>query len=732
MAAHRRPTAGLVVLVLATLGLAAPPPQAPRLKPGARRLLRQMAAFPAPSGAERPMLGALASGLRAVAPHADPRWDSLGNLSYVFPAGAARPLDLLIVSEIDQPGFVVSRIRTDGYLRVQAVQAGPGWPRQYQRLLFANPVSILTRRGWLTAVGAGLSVHLLPTRSPGQVPGYGLDDLYVDTGAGTAAQDRAAGIRLLDPVVPLTRVLTAPGDPVWTGPALSSRAAMPALAALVDELARRGGSGLGGKSIGIAFATEGYFGHHGLMRLLQEYQPHRLVLLRPHNGGTWSVAGDARGLLRRWIAASQAMPERSAPTQLDHLLGFHRRYLLIRFPVAGLHTGAELLDTRDAARLELWIERFTLAKATASAPLANWPAIPPAAASRPGLEPEPAVIRDLQALIAVTGVSQSERPVRIALRRLLGGELPPGASMATGPAGDLIVSWGPPRAARSLLFIAHMDEIGWQVEGRLPDGQLALRPEGYGLRAFYARQAVEVHAASGAVFAGELHFLPPAPAFGAAPGLRLRWLPRLDLGLSLAQEDRLGIGLGDPVAVPKVYRPLLNHRASARSMDDRVGDAALVAALARLRALEPRDRLYFVWSTGEELGLWGAKALAARLHPNTVFALDTFVSSDSPLENPRFAHAPLGHGFVIRAVDNSIITPPALVRRVRGIARAHHIPVQTGITGGGNDGSAFLAYGSQVIALGWPLRYSHSPAEVVDTRDVQALSAMVVALARNW
>jgi putative aminopeptidase len=58
--------------------------------------------------------------------------------------------------------------------------------------------------------------------------------------------------------------------------------------------------------------------------------------------------------------------------------------------------------------------------------------------------------------------------------------------------------------------------------------------------------------------------------------------------------------------------------------------------------------------------------------------------------------------------------------------------VQYGVTGGGNDGSAFVRYGSVDIALGWPLRYSHSPAEVIDTRDVDSLARIITVIAKTW
>jgi putative aminopeptidase FrvX len=59
-------------------------------------------------------------------------------------------------------------------------------------------------------------------------------------------------------------------------------------------------------------------------------------------------------------------------------------------------------------------------------------------------------------------------------------------------------------------------------------------------------------------------------------------------------------------------------------------------------------------------------------------------------------------------------------------------PAQYGVTGGGNDGAAFLLYGATDVAMGWPLRYSHSPAEVVDVRDVEGLSKIIESIAQAW
>jgi putative aminopeptidase len=118
--------------------------------------------------------------------------------------------------------------------------------------------------------------------------------------------------------------------------------------------------------------------------------------------------------------------------------------------------------------------------------------------------------------------------------------------------------------------------------------------------------------------------------------------------------------------------------------------------------------------------------------PDYVFAIDTFVSSDSPIESKRFADALLGHGYVVRAVDNSNISPESDAYRVAEMSKANNIPVQVGTTGGGNDGSVFSPYGTIDVGLGWPLRNSHSPGEVIDTKDLDSLAHAVVMLAKSW
>jgi putative aminopeptidase FrvX len=185
------------------------------------------------------------------------------------------------------------------------------------------------------------------------------------------------------------------------------------------------------------------------------------------------------------------------------------------------------------------------------------------------------------------------------------------------------------------------------------------------------------------------------------------------------------------VTSPKQYVRLAGSRATGRSFDDRVGSTALVMAARGLDRARLAHTVVFIWSTREEIGLEGAAAAAAGLGLRAVrvHAVDTFVSSDSPLDPQSFGLAPLGRGAVARALDNSSVTPPALLDSLVALARARGVPLQVGSTNGGNDGSVFGQYGVPNVPLAWPLRYSHSPVEVVDLGDVVALAELVRAAA---
>ena len=396
----------------------------------------------------------------------------------------------------------------------------------------------------------------------------------------------------------------------------------------------------------------------------------------------------------------------------------------------------------------------------------------------------------LPALIQAPGVSGNETAVRDAVCRLLPRRFDEHASV--DESGNLVIDLG--EGSPHLLFVAHLDETGFRVTAIEDDGQLALERRGGFYDSALVGRPVHVHTPNGIV-PGVVVQVPPdeldeedesmpeaagtsggAPASspasraGGGPGARgtgpppgaredgvvlVERLPietlRVDVGTrSAAATGALGVAVGDSITVPKRFRRLGEHRGYARGVDDRAGSAVLIAALHRLArasagsrdAILPDDyldaggnpaggRLTFAWVTREEIGLEGSRELAERLAPDAVFAVDTFVSADSPLENHRFGLAPLGGGAVLRALDSSNLAPLAAVRATLAGAREAGIAVQAGAGRGGNDGSVFVRHDAPDLPLSWPGRYSHSAIEVIDERDHEALVDLVLWLILN-
>jgi putative aminopeptidase len=332
----------------------------------------------------------------------------------------------------------------------------------------------------------------------------------------------------------------------------------------------------------------------------------------------------------------------------------------------------------------------------------------------------------LQRMCEVQAVSSHES----LLARRIQSLLPQGLQGRLDDHGNLVVELGegPP----TVTFIAHQDEIGYEVKGVEPDGRASVVKRGGFYDFLLEGHPVVVGTAAGpvsAVVGPRANYLEPRVDREGVTPEELR----LDFGTdSWAATAALGVKAGDPVTVAKRYERLGATGASARSLDDRCGCASLLLALQDLQGSKLRHRVRFVFSTEEELGLYGAE-FAARAEPGSVcFAVDTFVSSDAPLESPRYALAPLGEGPVVRAIDSSVIAPRAAVERVLRLAREARIPIQVGLTSGGNDGAKYVTEGAVDIPLGWPLRYSHSNAERIDLRDVAWLSDLVGVLARKW
>jgi putative aminopeptidase FrvX len=727
--------------------------------------LKDFVATPAISGYESQLAGKI----RAKIASLHPTVDNLGNVIITIGSGSPHRL---IVTPIDEPGFVVSGITDDGYLRVQRLPQN-GLPPIFNELYGAQPVKVETTSGkWIDGVVAGLSVHLQPGRqNPPRLTD--LENIYVDIGATSAAEARKAGVDNLSPIAINRRMGELNHDVELSGASIGDKFGAAALGYLLSQLDPAKFKG----TLTVAFVVQQWTGARGLQRILTTNQfdemlyvgrllpggpipgaenVHRAPRREPGSGvliGLAQTDGQLEGLSSD---LKQLADANKIPLATDYSSGIVPSTYLATpsFPAKWAHIGiatswpdtpAELVDGGDLYNLSNLLQAYANGTIHAEHPSL-------AKVEGGGIRRfDPSLLRsatfDLKTLVQSYGVSNHEEMVREVIKNLL----PPWAKPETDDAGNLVLRVGTaPAGAKtpSILVVAHMDEIGYEVKSISKDGRLEVTSDGGGELSFFLGHPALVHSAAGLTFDAIME-LPNGwdeAKFEWPRGREAAAAIRVDVGARSPEEVAklgiheggadIGIKVGDTITIPKAYRPLLGTRANGRSFDDRVGDTALISAAWALGGPLKDRNVTFVFSTAEEIGLDGAAATAKRLgvegHPDYVFAVDTFVSSDSPLESKRFADAPIGKGFVIRAVDNSNIVRPDLVEKVIKLARANQIPVQYGVTGGGNDGSTFLRYGSVDIALGWPLRYSHSPAEVIDTRDVDSLARIITAISKSW
>jgi putative aminopeptidase FrvX len=342
-----------------------------------------------------------------------------------------------------------------------------------------------------------------------------------------------------------------------------------------------------------------------------------------------------------------------------------------------------------------------------------------------------------------------------------------------------------------ILFVAHMDELGYTVDKIMPQGTVLLKPYSSFLPQVSEGRAFVIHTAKGpvegiiqpaadyyvsraATTAGARGAQPAAgarggqaPAAGAAPAQAANppqagqaappaqakaaqvavgqnvpaakpaaATPGFEvyLGVSTEQEARaLGVAEGNPVLVKKKLVDLSPDIMATRAVDDRAGCAALLAAALQTDWSKVHGKTVTIaWDVEEETGLNGAQVLAKTLKPDYVFAVDTFVSSDTPLENKRFGDAVLGKGAVLRSIDTSNVTPKTEIRKVAKLAAARGIPVQICSSRGGNDGSVFVSDGAVDIPLSWAGVHAHSFIEKIVKSDLEALTRLVLAIIEEW
>jgi len=286
-------------------------------------LLAAVAAPPPASGqSEATGLPDLATRLAAMTAVTGYEKDRAGNGVIVLGSGARRRL---LACPVSEPGFVVGRVRDDGWLTLRRApgRIPPGLERQIE----GQRVSLIGRRGSVPGVVAVRSIHL--TRGRGTPPGstFTLDSAYVDIGAATRAEAGMAGVEVLTPVA-LAKRPQRYGPDLLAAPVAARRTAC----AAVVLVARRAIAGQGmvprGESVVVAFVVEQELLGRGLATVAATRGPFAVTVLVDGGAGTPGLVSrtadtlahrrPALGAVARWSLGARYL---GTPVETTSLTG---------------------------------------------------------------------------------------------------------------------------------------------------------------------------------------------------------------------------------------------------------------------------------------------------------------------------------------------------------------------------------------------------------------------------
>jgi endoglucanase len=271
---------------------------------------------------------------------------------------------------------------------------------------------------------------------------------------------------------------------------------------------------------------------------------------------------------------------------------------------------------------------------------------------------------------------------------------------------------GEPRP--SIMVAAHMDAIGLMVNAII-DGFLRITSIGGIDVRVLPGQMVTVHGHQdlpGMIVPTPARLLPTRLQAGVVP---LEYL-LVDVGL-LPDDVANLVRVGDTISFAQPPLNTGGETLTGHTLDNRAAVAALTSCLD---ILHTRPHIWDVWAVAtvqEETTYGGALTSAFQLHPSLCASMDvTFGSEPS---SPNHLTFPLGRG---PTLGWGPVVHPYLFKTIKELAERLEIPLSTEPTprysGTDSDAMVAVAEGIPNVVIGIPLRYMHTPVEMIALKDI--------------
>jgi len=282
-----------------------------------------------------------------------------------------------------------------------------------------------------------------------------------------------------------------------------------------------------------------------------------------------------------------------------------------------------------------------------------------------------------------------------------------------------------------VMLIGHSDEIGFQVKYIDDNGFIYFSAIGGVDPHLTPGQRVHIHSRSGAMFG----------VVGKKPIHLMETKDRetvvkldnqyIDIGAENKKEAEQLVRVGDPVTFAGGLEKLHGDRVTSRGFDDKAGSFVVAEVLRHVAsaAKRPLIDLYGVSSVQEEVGLRGGVTSSYSINPDIGICVEVDFCTDQPdVERKHNGDVGLGKGPILPRGPN---INPALFDLLADTADRESIPVQfTGIPKAtGTDANVMqISRGGMATALvKIPLRYMHTPVEVLSLADLENAVRLIAA-----
>lgn len=201
----------------------------------------------------------------------------------------------------------------------------------------------------------------------------------------------------------------------------------------------------------------------------------------------------------------------------------------------------------------------------------------------------------------------------------------------------------------------------------------------------------------------------------------------LDVGLSSEEATRLV-----PVGTPGVFRggcaPLGEDQCCGKALDDRACMTAILRTLELLQERELNADLYVLFSTLEETSSAGAITAVNAIRPDICVAVD--VTHGETPDAPKDKALKMGGGPAIGVGPNMT---RHLTQRLIDLSKAEQIDYQLEVMAGHTGTNAWPVQicreGIATAVVSLPLKYMHTPIEVISRTDLESTARLLAAFA---